>query len=162
MAMAAGTAAAVESHRCLKLSGKGMFLSNHRTCGLRRLGWTPIAFLFYVLLPLTWNMIVAVASVKKSRADETLVFCLEDCKGSHREPEATGRSWRERSLGKWHCKLVYKLLGSLPSFRRMNLPLNSTSTILRTKRRGGPLPGSQTGHRVAHIQETFKQLCKGF
>lgn len=157
MAIAIVTAAPA-AYRWLKFWGKGVFLSNQSICGFKRVGWTLIAFVFLVLLPLGWNLHVALETVQQSRVDKTLDFCPEDWKGSHREQKVTtdyreGGAWLSDS-----CKFVYELLGSLPSCTYMDLILNSMLTVvqLRTKWKDRQLPRSQTGQGVAHIQDWSK------
>ena len=141
----------------------GLFLSNQRTCNFKRVEWTLVALLFPVLLPLNWNIDIAVDCVQQSRVDKTLDFCPEDWKESHRDQKVTDKEEGSTWLSDF-CKSACELLGLLPSCTYMDLILNNKWTVIqvRTKWRERPLPRSQTGHWVAYILDRSKWLYKGF
>ena len=141
----------------------GLFLSNQRTCNFKRVEWTLVALLFPVLLPLNWNIDIAVDCVQQSRVDKTLDFCPEDWKESHRDQKVTDKEEGSTWLSDF-CKSACELLGLLPSCTYMDLILNNKWTVVqvRTKWRERPLPRSQTGHWVVHMKDRSKQHWKVF
>ena len=126
----------------------GLFLSHQRTCNFKRVEWTLVALLFPVLLPLSWNIDIAVDCVQQNRVDKTRDFCPEDWKESHRDQKVTDKEEGSTRLSDL-CKSACELLGSLPSCTYMDLILNNSEQLfseeLNEERDHCPGPRLATG-----------------